>query len=142
MTRILAIIAIMFAAPAAAFSPDNVVISCPSEKGGRDVYIYKKYIMFGTGISWPYNDDTSHSVKTKVGDYFGWSIAVFEKQAQLEKLADRKGVFTRPIRKLKKKTSVNFKSFTRSVNFQFLNDALELVSEATEKVDCKDITPR
>jgi ubiquinone biosynthesis protein UbiJ len=77
-----------------------------------------------------------------VGDYIGWSLAVFEEQAQLKKLADGKGVFKRPISKLKKKTSVNFKSFTRSVNFQFLNDALELVSEATEKVDCKDITPR
>ena len=142
MTRNLTIIAIMLATPAAAFSPDNVVISCPSEIGGHDVYIYKKYIMFGTGISWPYNEDTSHSVKTMVGDYIGWSLAVFEEQAQLKKLADGKGVFKRPISKLKKKTSVNFKSFTRSVNFQFLNDALELVSEATEKVDCKDITPR
>ena len=142
MTRILTIIVIMFATPAAAFSPDNVVISCPTEQGGRDVYIFKKYIMFGTGISWPYNEDTSHSVKTKVGDYFGWSLAVFQEKAKLEKLADGKGVFERPISRLKKKTSVNFKSFTRSVNFQFFNDALELISEATERVDCKDITPR
>jgi hypothetical protein len=132
----------MFAAPAAAFSPDNVVISCPSEQGGRDVYIYKKYIMFGTGISWPYNKDTSHSIKTEVGDYFGWSIAVYENQAQLEKLADKKGVLKRPISRLEKKTSIDFKTFARAVNFRFLNDAAQLVYEATEGVECKDITPR
>lgn len=142
MTRILIITAIMFATPAVAFSPDNVVISCPSEQGGRDVYIYKKYIMFGTGISWPYNKDTSHSVKTEVGDYSGWSMAIYEEQAQLKKLADKRGVLKRPISRLEKKISVDFKSFTRAVNFQFLNDAAQLIYEATEKVDCKDITPR
>jgi len=142
MTRILTIIALLFATPVVAFSPDDVVIACPTEHEGRDVYIYKKYVMFEAGISWPYNEDTSHSVEAQVGDYFGWSTAIYEDGTKLKDLAAGKGVLRRTIARLEKTTSIDFRSFTRDVNFRFLDDNLKLVSEVAATTDCEDITPR
>lgn len=142
MTRLVTLIALLMATPVAALSPDNVVMACPSDGGGRDVYIYKKYVMFEAGITWPYNGDTKNAVATQTGDYVGWSQAIFEDAAQIEKLAQSKAVLKRPIGRVEKKTSVDFRSFTREVNIRFLDTALKLVAEATERSDCQDITPR
>ena len=142
MTRILTIIALLFATPVVAFSPDDVVIACPTEQEDRDVYIYKKYVMFEAGISWPYNEDTSLSVEAQVGDYFGWSKAIYEDETKLKELVADKGVLKRQIARFEKTTSIDFRSFTRDVNLRFLDDDLKLVSEVTASSDCEDITPR
>ena len=142
MTRLLTIIALLFATPVVAVSPDNLVVACSTEQEGRDVYIYKKYVMFEAGIIWPYNEDTNHSVESQVSDYFGWSRAVYDDEAELKKLAAGKDVLRRPISRLEKTTSIDFKSFKRNVKFRFLNDALEVVSEITDTTVCEDITPR
>ena len=142
MTRILTIIALLFATPVVAFSPDDVVIACPTEQEDRDVYIYKKYVMFEAGISWPYNEDTSHSVEAQVGDYFGWSKAIYEDETKIKELVADKGVFKKPVARLEKTTSIDFRAFTRDVNLRFLDDDLKLVSEVTATTDCEEITPR
>ena len=142
MTRILTIIALLFATPVAAFSPDNIVVACPTELGGRDVYIYKKYVMFEASIIWPYNKDTSHAIETQVGENFGWSKALYEDEAKLEEFATSKGVLRRPISRLEKTTSIDFKSFTREMNFRFFDDGLGVIFETTDTDTCKDITPR
>ena len=142
MTRILTIIALLFATPVVAFSPDDVVIACPTEQEDRDVYIYKKYVMFEAGISWPYNEDTSLSVEAQVGDYFGWSKAIYEDETKIKELVADKGVFKKPVARLEKTTSIDFRAFTRDVNLRFLDDDLKLVSEVTATTDCEEITPR
>ena len=142
MTRILTIIALLFATPVVAFSPDDVVIACPTEQEDRDVYIYKKYVMFEAGISWPYNEDTSLSVEAQVGDYFGWSKAIYEDETKIKELVADKGVFKKPVARLEKTTSIDFRAFTRDVNLRFLDDDLKLVSEVTATTDYEEITPR
>ena len=142
MTRILTIIALLFATPVVAFSPDDVVIACPTEQEDRDVYIYKKYVMFEAGISWPYNEDTSLSVEAQVGDYFGWSKAIYEDETKIKELVADKGVFKKPVARIEKTTSIDFRAFTRDVNLRFLDDDLKLVSEVTATTDCEEITPR
>ena len=142
MTRILTIIALLFATPVVAFSPNDVVIACPTEQEDRDVYIYKKYVMFEAGISWPYNEDTSLSVEAQVGDYFGWSKAIYEDETKIKELVADKGVFKKPVARLEKTTSIDFRAFTRDVNLRFLDDDLKLVSEVTATTDCEEITPR